>query len=506
MKLFAKFIVAFLLLCVTPVILAQESCPALVTSALQAVTSTCESTGRNQACYGNISLQAVPQAGVSNFTFEKAGDIVDVSNIQTLTLSSLNADADEWGVALLKVQANVPDTLPGQNVTLLLFGDVEVQNAAEASEVATATPPPTATPAIIEVTANSTINVRGEPSTSGAVVGSLAGSTTVKADGRNAAGDWLHIQLADGTIGWVFAQLVTANGDANTLPETTGEISDVPASTEVAPAEPAYGPMQAFYFKTGVNDSPCSEAPDSGILIQTPEGAGKIDLVINQVNVSLGSTAYVQAQPSGDMVVNVVEGEAQLSASGATITVPAGTRARIPLDADGAANSAPVGPEPYVETDFGELPLGVLPRVISVKPSLTAAEIAALAPGLPVVGTWTSSGNFVTDCSRMFPPEFGLPATDVDIKISNNELDMIPHAEHLDEGTAGFVWPYENVPTAKFDSSGAYTEDKHPLSLSIHYDMQVVSPTHIEGVTTTFFVEPMVCTLTATYTMDFVGP
>ena len=30
--------------------------------------------------------------------------------------------------------------------------------------------------------------------------------------------------------------------------------------------------MQAFYFRSGIGDAPCAEAPNSGILIQTPEG------------------------------------------------------------------------------------------------------------------------------------------------------------------------------------------------------------------------------------------
>ena len=29
----------------------------------------------------------------------------------------------------MKLQANLPDSLPGQNVTFLMFGDVQIQNA-----------------------------------------------------------------------------------------------------------------------------------------------------------------------------------------------------------------------------------------------------------------------------------------------------------------------------------------------------------------------------------------
>ncbi len=30
---------------------------------------------------------------------------------------------------MLRIQANLPDTMPGQNVTILLFGDVSIYNA-----------------------------------------------------------------------------------------------------------------------------------------------------------------------------------------------------------------------------------------------------------------------------------------------------------------------------------------------------------------------------------------
>src|SRR5690606_24390666 len=38
-------------------------------------------------------------------------------------------NAGTWGVSLLKAQANLPDTLPGQNVTFLLYGGAALDNA-----------------------------------------------------------------------------------------------------------------------------------------------------------------------------------------------------------------------------------------------------------------------------------------------------------------------------------------------------------------------------------------
>jgi len=33
-----------------------------------------------------------------------------------------------WGLAVMQLQPNIPDTLPGQNVTFLLFGDTEIED------------------------------------------------------------------------------------------------------------------------------------------------------------------------------------------------------------------------------------------------------------------------------------------------------------------------------------------------------------------------------------------
>ncbi len=278
---------------------AQADCPTIVQHALDVAGTACETTGRNQACYGNISLNAVPRDGVSNFVFKQAGDTVNVADVQSLTLSSLDAASQQWGVALMKIQANLPDTLPGQNVTLVLFGDVQIQDAADVAEA-------TATPA-------------------------AGGTTTVPA------------------------------------PQTSG-------------------PMQAFFFRSGVNDRPCAEAPDSGILIQSPQGAATINLSVNGVDITLGSTAYLQAQANGDMDIYVVEGHGTASAFNKTVTIPAGTWVSIPIGADLRATGAPGDPTGYDPRKLRGLPIGNLPIKIDPVPPLPDGDIHGL--NTPPAGSW----------------------------------------------------------------------------------------------------------------------
>lgn len=252
-----------LVLLINGIIFAQDAaCPIFVREALDLVDQRCDGTDRNQACYGYANIEAEPQEGVTILQFESPGDIEDLALIKALQTSTL-AVPDEWGVALLRVQANLPDSLPGQNVTILLFGNVRIE-------------------------------------------------------------------------------------DART------------------PEDEAARPMQAFYFQTGVGESPCLEAPQDGILVQTPEGAGRIELTVNNAVIDLGSTAFLQADPGVQMRVAVLEGDGVITTDEATVDIPAGQQALLDLDEDGLV-LGPVAVEPYDPQEFQALPINALPRQIEIE-------------------------------------------------------------------------------------------------------------------------------------------
>src|SRR5215213_9182619 len=99
----------------------------LLDQALQAIQSSCDGLGRNRACYGNNSVQAEPNGNIK-LKFDTSGDQAAIRDIKTLSTSPLDPAKKTWGLSLLKLQANLPDTLPGQNVTFLVFGDAAIQN------------------------------------------------------------------------------------------------------------------------------------------------------------------------------------------------------------------------------------------------------------------------------------------------------------------------------------------------------------------------------------------
>ena len=339
-----KLSFVLLVLCIVSVVVAQTSCPTIITTALETVDSACEATSRNQLCYGNITLNVTPREGATHLQFEQAGDLVDIADVASLQLSTFNLESAEWGVALMRIQANVPETLPGQNVTFLLFGDVRIRDA-EGQTVE------------LPVTARDGVNVRQRPSTSASVIASLSNGQEVIAVGRLADSSWIQVRLDNYSVGWVAADFL--NGDLLAL-------------APIEPNAPDFGPMQAFYFSTGITDRECAEAPDSGILIQTPVGVGVIELRANQVDIELGSTVYLQAQPGDAMYVYVIEGSAILTAHEQTQVVPVGTVSRVPLDADGAASGPPEYPQSY---DFEQLQ--TLPVASSLLTPVEVSEAVA---------------------------------------------------------------------------------------------------------------------------------
>src|SRR5690606_590452 len=82
--------------------------------------------GRNQICYAHSAMLAEYRPEITDVLFSTPGDVTEIYNLNRLQLFPLNLESEEWGMALMRVQANLPDSLPGQNVLFLLFGDVEL--------------------------------------------------------------------------------------------------------------------------------------------------------------------------------------------------------------------------------------------------------------------------------------------------------------------------------------------------------------------------------------------
>lgn len=126
-----KLIFTFgILLSIVSVVAAQlEDCELIVTEALGAVDSLCEGLDRNVACYGSslVDSETLVSPRPAEF-FSQPGDMEALTNFTAIQPHALNAETGEFGVTLLNVLANVPNTVPGQSVLLLLIGDARLTN------------------------------------------------------------------------------------------------------------------------------------------------------------------------------------------------------------------------------------------------------------------------------------------------------------------------------------------------------------------------------------------
>lgn len=299
------------LLAIVPIASMAQSdagaCPALVEQALTDLGQNCDTLDRNSACYGYNRVDATFHASQSEDFFSKPADRSQIANLQSIATAPLDVDKDFWGIAVMNVQANVPNTLPGQAVTFVLLGDVKVDNAVAPEDVTEPVDP-------INVTTLTAANVRSGPTVNANIIGSVPVGTELPADGRNEAGDWFRVMYSSGP-GWVNKDIIDSEGDLSTLPVINKENRS---------------PMQSFFFSTGVGDPACNSAPPSLLVVQGPDNV-KVDITANGADITIGSTIALSILPGNQLQLIVIHGEATLG----DLNVPAGFKITAPLSNDG---------------------------------------------------------------------------------------------------------------------------------------------------------------------------
>lgn len=123
----------FVLLCAAALIIsntarASSLCETLVQDALKRLDESCSTLERNEACYGNDAIHAEMNDSYKQAIFDKVGDIVPLKAIRELYTLPLDTNSGSWGISLMKAQANLPDTMPGQNIMFVLYGDTHLTN------------------------------------------------------------------------------------------------------------------------------------------------------------------------------------------------------------------------------------------------------------------------------------------------------------------------------------------------------------------------------------------
>jgi hypothetical protein len=174
---------------------------------------------------------------------------------------------NQWGVALLSLQANLPGTLPGQSVTFILLGDAMVVNAVSEDEAQLPVDP-----IVVTTTTNTVLRSFGTENSN--VLSTIPAGSELGADALSDDGSWARVVYGD-VGGWARTDTLGSE-DLSTLPVVTAETRT---------------PMQAFLFRTGVQEPTCTEAPSS-VVVQGPTNT-QVNLNVNGADIIVGSTVQL---------------------------------------------------------------------------------------------------------------------------------------------------------------------------------------------------------------------
>jgi hypothetical protein len=145
-------------------------------------------------------------------------------------------------------------------------------------------------------------------------------------------------------------------------------------AAEDLPNPLTFEPVQRLSLTSG---APAAQGWPAGLLMWTPLEGGLASFELNGVNVRLGSTALVEANPALGLTLATLEGTAVLTVGDNSGIVPGGGQASVPLDAEGYASgpiTIPAGMDPRAEAiAHAVAQYGVVPPIDPRAEAISAA-------------------------------------------------------------------------------------------------------------------------------------
>lgn len=268
-----------------------RNCPQLVRVAEEELVLNCANQPFDTACYGYQEVIARLDADPDKAPDEdfEPGSWTRLSEYASVSASAMNVSEALWGLASLKVQANIPRGLganipadPG--VLFMLFGEAEVESAVPDDLLFIPVDEPLA------VTVATATDVKEEASASAETLGSAAAGMILLADGVSPDGEWVRVAY-ELQGGWVLLEDLAAV-----------DVSDLP---EIGPD--SLSPMQAFYLRTGSRALQCNQAVPAMLLMQSPADV-MADLTIDGVDIRLDSATVVARIIGNTLLFQVING------------------------------------------------------------------------------------------------------------------------------------------------------------------------------------------------------
>lgn len=415
-----------------PTIAQTDACPIVEQAAIAETRLWCREVQANELCYGNALVGiATHEAYTGPVDFDAPGDKLPVNAIAALN-STIGDVA--WGVVIANLFAYPADSWAQRDAAMVILGDVQLINRGQE----------TISQFTQDVTVNTAqgVNIRSGPNTDFRIIARAMQDDTLKATGRLVDDTWIRVQLRNGARGWLISGAVQE--DTRYLPIVR---PDAPALDTI------YRPLQAFSLRSAAQPG-CLQAPDSGVLLQTPVQAEPLEFEINGVRLYLAGTVFVQAisqsvsqsieqSTETGLIINLLEGTAEAQPFGTRYPLDEGYRLIQPLipDADGLRPLSGTQPtiEPYDYPRLTNLPIDLLPRL-----AYFGVDLNTIIRPRPADGNSPLSTMLTTDRCRITVGEGGVnlrsgPGTDYPIRgVINFRESAAPLGRTV--GTDGMNW------------------------------------------------------------------
>lgn len=217
------------------------------------------------------------------------------------SLPAAQADADAQSEAVVVV--DTPTVAP-------------IEEAVVEEPTATAAP----NPAVVAI---SPLNVRNGPGLAYLIVAAMQTGETADVIGKNGASDWWQVSLANGQTGWVFSQLVTTQGDMNSVALIT-DIPEPPTPEPVAVAPtPEPAPAQEAPAQEAPAPAPAPSGPDFRMierrLWSVTENGGRMDgpsVICGEKRQLVVHVLDAGGNPLNGVAVQVVYGNKEIYVTG----------------------------------------------------------------------------------------------------------------------------------------------------------------------------------------------
>ena len=265
---------------------AQEAiCYEIVARALLDLSEKCADLERNSLCVGHSQVDAsfAEDSGLSEF--DTSGSRAPLTQLESLQTSGLDVGNGHWGVAIMNLQANLPQSRPGSGVIVLLGGDAALGHDVDVSQIDEIGEP------LSTVALESTTRF-AQAATIAGELGQLQKEEIALVDARTSTGEWLRV-VNDGTVSWVERSRLAPLQAMESLP-----LVDTPDPFA----------MQAFSFSSASGMPEC-DAAEPVLVIQTPAETS-VNLAVNGVDIHVESLVSFQQVHRNALSLSVHRGSA----------------------------------------------------------------------------------------------------------------------------------------------------------------------------------------------------